>query len=79
MNVERALRLIAGFFVMASVLLAMSVNVNFLWFTLFVGANLFQSAFTGWCPMMSLLQYRQVRAGARAAVQPRTGAGAESS
>ena len=56
MTVERALRLIAGFFVIASVLLGMYVNINFLWFTLFVGANLFQSGFTDWCPMMAILR-----------------------
>jgi len=32
------------------------VNANFLWFTLFVGVNLFQSAFTNWCPMMAILR-----------------------
>ena len=61
MTVERALRLIAGAFVILSVLLAIYVNVNFLWFTLFVGANLFQSGFTNWCPMMAILRHRGVR------------------
>jgi hypothetical protein len=56
MTVDRALRLIAGAFVAASVLLGMFVNRHFLWFTLFVGLNLFQSAFTNWCPMMTLLR-----------------------
>ena len=56
MNVEQSLRLIAGGFVAASVLLGMYVHPNFLWFTLFVGLNLFQSAFTGWCPMMAILR-----------------------
>jgi hypothetical protein len=56
MNVDRMLRLIAGGFVMASVLLGMYVNPNFYWFTLFVGANLFQSSFTNWCPMMAILR-----------------------
>ena len=56
MTVERALRLIAGAFVVLSVLLGIYVNANFLWFTLFVGANLFQSAFTNWCPMMVFLR-----------------------
>jgi len=56
MNVERALRLAGGAFVILSVLLGMYVNVNFLWFTLFVGLNLFQSAFTDWCPMMAILR-----------------------
>jgi hypothetical protein len=55
-TVERALRLIAGAFVALSVLLGIYVNTNFLWFTLFVGLNLFQSAFTNWCPMMVILR-----------------------
>ena len=56
MTVERALRLIAGGFVILSVLLGIYVNANFLWFTLFVGVNLFQSGFTNWCPMMAVLR-----------------------
>ena len=56
MTVERALRLIAGLFVTLSVLLGVYVNQNFLWFTGFVGVNLFQSAFTNWCPMMTILR-----------------------
>jgi hypothetical protein len=55
-TVERALRLIAGAFVILSVLLGIYVNVHFLWLTLFVGLNLFQSAFTNWCPMMTILR-----------------------
>lgn len=56
MTVERMLRLIGGGFVAVSVLLGMYVSSLFLWFTLFVGLNLFQSAFTNWCPMMSILR-----------------------
>ena len=56
MTVESMLRLIAGAFVAASVLLGMYVHPYFLWFTLFVGLNLFQSAFTNWCPMMTFLR-----------------------
>jgi hypothetical protein len=56
MTVERALRLIAGLFVILSVLLGIYVNANYLWFTVFVGLNLFQSAFTNWCPMMVVLR-----------------------
>ena len=56
MTVDRWLRLIAGGFVAASVLLSIYVNVNFLWFTLFVGLNLLQSGFTNWCPMISFLR-----------------------
>jgi hypothetical protein len=56
MSVDRALRLIAGAFVFASVLLGMYVHPGFYWFTAFVGLNLFQSAFTNWCPMMTILR-----------------------
>jgi len=56
MTVERALRMIAGAFVLISVLLGIYVNVNFLWFTAFVGLNLFQSSFSNWCPMMTILR-----------------------
>ncbi len=56
MTVESALRLVAGLFVGLSVVLAILVDQRFLWLTLFVAANLFQSAFTNWCPMITLLQ-----------------------
>jgi hypothetical protein len=55
-DIERMLRLIAGTFVLASVLAGMYVHPYFLWFTAFVGLNLFQSAFTNWCPMMTILR-----------------------
>ena len=61
MTVDRALRLIAGAFVALSVVLGIYVNVTFLWFTLFVGLNLFQSAFTNWCPMMVMLRKAGLR------------------
>ena len=56
MTVERSLRMIAGGLVAASVLLGIYANPGFLWFTLFVGVNLFQSSFTQWCPMMTILR-----------------------
>ena len=56
MTVDRMLRLIAGGLVAASMLLGMYVHTYFHWFTLFVGLNLFQSAFTNWCPMMTILR-----------------------
>ena len=61
MTLEPMLRLIAGVFVAASVLLGIFVHPYFLWFTLFVGLNLTQSAFTNWCPMMSFLRRLGVR------------------
>lgn len=54
--INKYIRAIAGLFVVASVLLGMYVNINWLWFTIFVGANLFQSAFTGWCLMEDILK-----------------------
>jgi len=56
MSVERYLRLIAGFFILLSLALGYWVNTNFYYFTAFVGLNLFQSAFTDWCPMISILE-----------------------
>jgi hypothetical protein len=61
MTVERMLRMIGGGFVAASVLLGMYVHTGFFWFTLFVGLNLFQSAFSGWCPMMAMLRKAGVK------------------
>lgn len=54
--INKYIRAIAGLFVVASVLLGMYVSTNWLWFTIFVGANLFQSAFTGWCLMEDILK-----------------------
>jgi hypothetical protein len=56
LTVDRGLRLVAGLFVVLSVLLGVYVNAWFLAFTAFVGLNLFQSAFTNWCPMMVFLR-----------------------
>ena len=56
MNVETALRGIAGLFVLLSVALGYFVHPYWFLFTAFVGLNLLQSAFTGWCPMMAILR-----------------------
>lgn len=56
MSIERYLRLIAGFFVMSSVALGYWVSPAWFLFTAFVGLNLFQSAFTNWCPMITFLR-----------------------
>ena len=55
MTRNEALRLIAGTFVLLSLALGYWVHPNWYLFTAFVGLNLFQSAFTKWCPMMWLL------------------------
>ena len=56
MTIERMLRMIAGTVVLLSLILAVKVDLRWLWFTAFVGANLLQSAFTNWCPMVYLLE-----------------------
>lgn len=61
MNVDRYLRLIAGLFVVATVALGYWVSPYWFLFTAFVGLNLFQSAFSNWCPMMSFLRKCGVR------------------
>lgn len=61
MTVDRWLRAIAGLFIVLSVVLGMYVNPNWFWFTAFVGLNLFQSAFTNWCPMMTILRKMHVK------------------
>ncbi len=53
---NRIVRGIAGTFILASLLLAIYVNINWLWFTAFVGANLLQSSLTKWCLMDTILE-----------------------
>ena len=61
MTVNRIVRIVAGFFVLLSLALGMAasplfVSTNWLWFTAFVGANLFQSGFTTFCPLDTILK-----------------------
>lgn len=54
--IERILRGIAGLFLLISLLLAHYISPYWLWFCAFIGLNLFQSAFTNWCPLMYFLK-----------------------
>ena len=69
MTVERIVRIVAGFFIMLSLGLAHFAGtadmsqLSWLWFTAFVGANLFQSGFTRFCPMDSILKKMGVPSG----------------
>ena len=56
MTVERATRLMAGVVILISLALAHYVSIYWLWFTTFVGLNLLQSAFTNWCPAMTIFR-----------------------
>ena len=63
MSIDRIVFAVAGSFILASLLLAHFHSENWLWFTAFVGANLLQSAFTGFCPMAMLLKKLGVKPG----------------
>ena len=61
MSAERIVRIVAGFFVLLSLSLGVEnspffMSGNWLWFTAFVGANLFQSGFTRFCPLEMILK-----------------------
>jgi hypothetical protein len=57
MDLDHRIRAIAGTFILLSLALAHWMDVRFLWFTAFVGANLLQSAFTRWCLMEDILRW----------------------
>lgn len=61
MSMNDYLRAIAGFFILVSVALGYLVSPLFYFFTAFVGLNLLQSAFSKWCPMISILRALGVR------------------
>jgi len=63
MTINRYLRLIAGFLIMFSVALSQLHSPYWLFFTAFVGLNLFQSAFSNWCPMITFLRKLGVKEG----------------
>ena len=68
MNTERIVRIVAGTFIMLSLSLGVEasplfVSKYFLWFTAFVGFNLFQSGFTQICPLNSILAKLGVKSG----------------
>lgn len=68
MNVNRMIRIIAGFFIMLSLTMAHFqgqidfTQAKWLWFTAFVGANLFQSGITNWCLMGIILKKLGIKA-----------------
>jgi len=69
MTTERMVRIFAGFFILLSLGLGLEaspifVSKNWLWFTAFVGANLFQSGFTRFCPLEMILRKLGLRSAA---------------
>ena len=63
MNIDKLVFRIAGSFILVSLLLAHFVSPYWLWFTAFVGANMVQASFTGFCPMSMLLKGLGVKPG----------------
>lgn len=63
MSIDRWVMKIAGTVVLVSLLLAHFVSLNWLWLTAFVGANLLQSSFTGFCPLAIVLKRFGVKPG----------------
>ena len=64
MTVDRAVLAFAGFMVLLSLALAHYVHPLWIWLTVFVGANLLQSAFTGFCPAAMIFKKLGVKPGA---------------
>lgn len=66
MTLEKAVEAFAGFMVLLSVALTYFVHPAFVWLTVFVGINLFQQAFTGFCPAAMVLRRMGFRPAAQA-------------
>ena len=64
MTIDRAVLAFAGTVVLISLVLGIYVHANWFWLTAFVGANLLQSSFTGFCPLAIILKRLGVREGA---------------
>jgi hypothetical protein len=63
MSLDRAVLAFAGVMILLSVLLTVFVSPLFVWFTVFIGLNMLQSAFTGWCPAALVFKKLGVREG----------------
>ena len=63
MSIDRVVLAFAGSVILASLALSQLHSINWLWLTAFVGVNLFQSAFTGFCPLAKLLKVFGLKSG----------------
>lgn len=63
MTLDRTVMAFAGFMVLLSVALTYFVSPLWMWFTVFIGLNLIQSAFTGFCPAASIFRKLGVKTG----------------
>lgn len=64
MNIDRFVMAFAGTVVLVSVLLGINVSANWFWLTGFVGLNLLQASFTGFCPLATVLRKVGLKSGA---------------
>jgi hypothetical protein len=63
MTLDRSVLAFAGVMTLMSVALTVWVSPLFVWFTVFIGLNLLQSAFTGFCPAASIFKMFGVKPG----------------
>ncbi|MFN3503633.1 MAG: DUF2892 domain-containing protein [Allorhizobium sp.] len=63
MSIDRAVLVFAGFMILLSLLLTYFVHPGFVWFTAFIGVNMMQSAFTGFCPAATIFRKLGLRPG----------------
>ncbi|AOG11627.1 MAG: DUF2892 domain-containing protein [Agrobacterium albertimagni] len=63
MSIDRAVLVFAGFMILLSLLLTYFVHPGFVWFTAFIGVNMIQSAFTGFCPAATIFRKLGLRPG----------------
>lgn len=66
-------RVIVGFMVLLSVVLTVYVHQNWMWFTVFIGVNLIQSAFTKWCLLETILMKLGIKRGEASCSTPTSG------
>jgi hypothetical protein len=64
MSIDRAVMAFAGLMILVSLALGYFVHTNWYWLTAFVGANLFQASFTGFCPLAIILRKAGLQPGA---------------
>ena len=63
MTIDRVVMAFAGLMILLSVTLSQVHSINWLWFTGFVGINVLQSAFTGFCPLATMLKAIGIKPG----------------
>ncbi len=63
MSIDRLVFALAGVFILLSLVLSQLHSINWLWFTAFVGVNMLQAAFTGFCPLAKILKAIGVKPG----------------